>query len=254
MGAVSHRLWQPGRVQQLALDGPAVEAPEALRAVHVVTAVGATVRLRVTVGAGWGDEPAVRVADVVLGAGFVVVDGGRVRAGRWTGVVERQRTLPDTVGPGLRLLMVGLNPSVIAADAGFGFASPSNRYWRAALAASVVSVTHDPPRALAVDRVGMTDLVKRATPKSAEVTVAEYRAGAARVGRLAAWLQPGALCLVGLEGWRAAVERKALPGWQTTSLGGRPTYVMPSTSGLNASVRVDDLVAHLRRAIAGPDV
>jgi hypothetical protein len=29
---------------------------------------------------------------------------------------------------------------------------------------------------------------------------------------------------------------------------------MPSTSGLNASVRVDDLVAHLRRAIAGPDV
>lgn len=60
--------------------------------------------------------------------------------------------------------------------------------------------------------------------------------------------------MVGLEGWRAAVDRKARPGWQSTSLGGRPTYVMPSTSGLNASVRVDDLVAHLRRATAGPDV
>lgn len=252
-GAVSHRLWQPGRVQ-LTLDGPAVVAPEALRAAHVATAVGASVRLSVTLGADWGDEPAVRVGDVVLGAGFVVVAGGRVRTGRWTGIVERQRTLPDTVGPGLRLLMVGLNPSVIAADAGFGFASPSNRYWRAAVAAGVVSATHDPPRARAVDGVGMTDLVKRATPKSAEITGTEYRAGAARIDRLAAWLQPGALCMVGLEGWRAAVDRKARPGWQSTSLGGRPTYVMPSTSGLNASVRVDDLVAHLRRATAGPDV
>jgi len=241
-------------VQQLSFEGPAVEAPEALRAAHVAAAVGVSLRLRVAVDAGWGDDPAERIADVVLGAGFVVVDGGRVRAGRWTGVVERRRTLPDTVGPGLRLLMVGLNPSVIAADAGFGFASPSNRYWRAALAAGVVSVTHDPPLALSVDRVGMTDLVKRATPKSAEVTVAEYRAGAARVGRLAMWLQPGALCLVGLEGWRAAVDRRAAPGWQPTSLGGRPTYVMPSTSGLNASVRVDDLIAHLRRAMAGPGV
>lgn len=235
------------------ITGPATDAPEALRARHVATAVGATVRVRVATGDGWGDDPVARFADVVLGAGFTLVDGGRaVRAGRLVATLRRERTLPDTVGPGLRLLVVGLNPSVIAADAGHGFASPSNRYWRAALAAGVVTATHDPPHALAVDRVGMTDLVKRATPKSAEVTVAEYGAGADRVDRLCAWLQPAAVCLVGLEGWRAARAKGAQPGWQRDGLGGRPTYVMPSTSGLNASVRIDDLVAHLRRAIEGP--
>jgi hypothetical protein len=32
------------------------------------------------------------------------------------------------------------------------------------------------------------------------------------------------------------------------ALGGAPVYVMPSTSGLNTHVRIDDLVDHLERA------
>ena len=78
----------------------------------------------------------------------------------------RARTLPDTVGPGMRLLLVGLNPSEYAADAGAGFARPGNRFWPAALAAGLVTRTHDPFHALRVDGVGMTDLVKRATPRA----------------------------------------------------------------------------------------
>jgi hypothetical protein len=42
--------------------------------------------------------------------------------GEWIQVSERRRTLPDFVGPGMRLLMVGLNPSEYSADRGFGFA------------------------------------------------------------------------------------------------------------------------------------
>ncbi len=40
--------------------------------------------------------------------------------------------------------------------------------------------------------------------------------------------------MVGLAGWRAAVDRKAVAGVQPEPFGGRPVYVMPSTSGLNA--------------------
>ncbi len=36
----------------------------------------------------------------------------------------RARTLPDTVGPGMRLLVCGLNPSLHAADAGVGYVTP----------------------------------------------------------------------------------------------------------------------------------
>jgi TDG/mug DNA glycosylase family protein len=102
--------------------------------------------------------------------------------------VTRARTLPDFVGPELRVLMVGLNPSEYAADAGVGFARPGNRFWPAALAAGLVSRDRDPRHALRHHHVGMTDLVKRATPGAATLRRAEYRDGLARVGRLVAWL------------------------------------------------------------------
>jgi hypothetical protein len=59
--------------------------------------------------------------------------------------------------------------------------------------------------------------------------------------------------MVGLAGWRAAVDRKAVAGVQPEPFGGRPVYVMPSTSGLNAHSRLDDLADHLRAAAALAD-
>ena len=94
----------------------------------------------------------------------------------------------------------------------------------------------------------MTDLVKRATPRADELTRTEFRSGAARVERLVAWLQPGAVCFVGLGGWRAALDNRAQPGWQPNPFGRRPAYVMPNTSGLNARVPPAELAAHLRAA------
>jgi double-stranded uracil-DNA glycosylase len=197
---------------------------------------------------GW---PLQRLADVVEGAGFTIestYDDGE----EWIDVeATRARSLADTVGPGMRLLIVGLNPSEYSADVGHGFARAGNRFWPAALAAGVVTRAHDPAHALRVDGIGMTDLVKRATPRADQLTKDEYRAGAARVERLVAWLQPGAVCFVGLGGYRIAVDRKAQPGWQPEPFGGRPAYVMPNTSGLNARVPPSELAAHLKNALAG---
>jgi TDG/mug DNA glycosylase family protein len=150
----------------------------------------------------------------------------------------------------MRLLMCGLNPSIVSADRGFGYARGTNRFWRAAVEARVVTDPKNPWRALTVDRVGMTDLVKRPTVSSKELSADEYRAGARRVERLVAWLRPKAVCFVGLEGWRAAGDPKAKAGLQAQPFGGAPAYVMPSTSGLNAHSRMADLVDHLRAAYA----
>jgi len=192
--------------------------------------------------------PPQRLHDVVVGAGFDIdafVDDGE----EWLDVeATRARTLADTVGPGMRLLLVGLNPSLYAADAGHGFARPGNRFWPAALEAGLVSRTHDPVHAVRVDGVGMTDLVKRATPRADELTREEFRVGAARVERLVAWLRPQAVCFVGLTGYRAARNRNAQAGWQPDRFGGRPAYVMPNPSGINAHTTPADLVAHLRAA------
>lgn len=197
--------------------------------------------------AGWDLD---RLTDVVVGAGFAVEEG--VVGDDWVRVRGRRlRSLPDVVGPGMRLLICGLNPSEYSADRGIGFARRSNRFWRVAVEAGVVSRPFDPRHALAHHSVGMTDLVKRPTVASKELTRAEYREGAARVERLAAWLRPRAVCFVGLEGWRAAVNRSAVAGWQPQRFGGVPAYVMPSTSGLNASSSAAALAAHLRAAAMG---
>jgi TDG/mug DNA glycosylase family protein len=133
-----------------------------------------------------------------------------------------------------------------------GFARPGNRFWPAALAAGLVTVDRDADHALWHHGVGMTDLVKRATVAASELTGDEYRAGLERVEGLVRWLQPGAVCFVGLAGWRAAVDRRARPGVQPTGLADVPVYVMPSTSGLNAHTPLNDLTEHFRSAAALP--
>lgn len=196
---------------------------------------------------GWSAE---RATDLLAGSGFkvdhrVVLDEHRleIRA-------TRLRSLADTVGPEMHLLVVGLNPSPASADAGIGYAGPGNRFWPAATEAGLVSVDRDPHHALTFHGLGMTDLVRRTSVRADEVHSTEYRAGAARVERLVAWLQPRAVCFVGLGGWRTVVNHQAVAGTQLQNFGGRPVYVMPNTSGLNTHCRLADLVAHFRAANA----
>jgi TDG/mug DNA glycosylase family protein len=242
---------------------PATRLPAALADLHRALVIGAPVHLVLFVGrrelgpladddfpgrrfSGWEPE---HLQAVVLGAGFAVDD---LKADDRTMTVRahRARTLPDLVAPGMRLLICGLNPSLYAADVGIGFARPGNRFWPAALAAGVVSRDRDPRSALAVDNVGMTDLVKRATVGADELRPDEYRAGARRLERLVGWLQPSVVCFVGLAGYRAAVDRRAVAGLQPEPFAGRPAYVMPNTSGLNARSSLATLTQHLQTALA----
>jgi TDG/mug DNA glycosylase family protein len=237
--------------------------PRALAELHQALTPGALAQLLLLAGERDGELPdddfagrwfaawrADALRDVLVGAGFDVETCATEGESNWIDArIVRARSLPDTVGPEMRLLVCGLNPSLYAADVGVGFARPGNRFWPAAMAAGLVTVDRDPYAALAAG-VGMTDLVKRATARADELARDEYRVGLARVERLVRWLQPAAVCFVGLAGWRAAVDRRAVPGVQSDGLAGRPVYVMPSTSGLNARTPLDELVDHLRAAHA----
>lgn len=223
--------------------------PAALARLHLAVPVGAAVACSVPDGYPAGAPP---LAELVAGAGFGV-ERARRAGGRQVVDARRERTLPDFVGPGMRMLVCGLNPSLVAADAGFGYAGPTNRFWTVAAAAGVATLPRRPLAGLAADRLGMTDLVKRATPNADGLTPDEYRAGAERVRRLVEWLRPGVVLFVGLAGWRAVVDRRAAAGPQPAPFGGAPAYVMPSTSGRNARTTPAELVDHFRRALALAD-
>ncbi len=175
----------------------------------------------------WEPEP---LADLLHGAGFDVED---LTVTDRTIKVEaaRARTLPDVVGPGMRLLVCGLNPSLYAADAGVGYARPGNRFWPGALAAGIVSADRDPWHALDHHGVGFTDLVKRASVGADELTADRVPGGPRtarppvrtapaergrllRPGRLAGCRRPeGGDRLAGQGGRRGAGLRAAQPEW-----------------------------------------
>lgn len=242
------------------------EMPLALADLHRALVADAAVELHLFAGDAEWDEradddfpgrrfsrwPESWLRDVLAGAGFAV-EGIEQRKRVLLVAARRLHTLPDTVAPGMRLLVCGLNPSLYAADVGVGFARGGNRFWPAALAAGLVSRARDPRHALVAHGIGMTDLVKRPTRQAAELSAAEYAEGLERLERLAERLEPGVVCFVGLAGWRIAVDRRAAPGIQTRPIGGRPAYVMPSTSGLNARTSLGELTTHLSAAASLAD-
>ena len=218
--------------------------PNALARLHRETSVGeeGAVCLAPNPSQAWTQE---RAQDLIVGAGFELAGSCSLNQGAVMTQIRRIQSLPDSVGPGMQVLIVGLNPSPYSADSGIPYGRPGNRFWPAALAAGLVSLDRDVEHALGSHHVGFTDLVRRTTRRADEVTTMEYRTGFKRICRLAEWLKPRAACFVGLSAWRLVADKRASPGWQERPIGPSRVYVMPHTSGLNAHSRLEDLTEHL---------
>ena len=231
---------------------PVTELPLTLADLHLSLSPGDEVvtHLSARPSLDWSRQ---RAMDLVIGAGFLPYGKVTKKSSGFVLRLKRIRSLPDTVGPKMQILIVGLNPSPYSADSGIGYGRPGNRFWPAALRAGLVSIDRDPRHALTHHGVGMTDLVRRTTARADEVERTEFETGFERVERLAAWLKPRLCCFIGLGGWRLVVDRKAVAGRQTDAVGGCPVYVMPHTSGLNALSRLEDLAEHLLAVSAMAD-
>ena len=90
--------------------------------------------------------------------------------------------------------------------------------------------------------MGATNLVDRPTRQASELTAGELRAGALALERTVAEHQPRLVAMVGLTAWRTAFARPKAPlGLQEERLAGRPAWVLPNPSGLNAHYQLPDL-------------
>ena len=168
----------------------------------------------------------------------------------------RDATVPDLIGPGVRLLFVGINPGLWTAAVGSHFARRGNRFYPALFAAGLVdrlidaSAGYRPEdhRHLLDQGIGITNLVARATARADELTEAELVAGAraltATVGR---W-QPAVVAIAGITAYRTAFgARTAAVGRQPVDLAGAQLWVVPNPSGLNAHDTVTSLAAAYRQ-------
>jgi TDG/mug DNA glycosylase family protein len=168
------------------------------------------------------------------------------------------RTIPDLVGPGLRVLFSGINPSLYSAATGHHFARPGNRFWPALHRAGFTPALLHPSQQAVLPELGLgiTNVVARATARADELARAELIDGGRVLAALAATWQPRYLAVLGVTAYRTAFARpKARTGPQDESIGGVPVWVLPNPSGLNAHFTVDTLAAayaELREAADRP--
>jgi double-stranded uracil-DNA glycosylase len=164
----------------------------------------------------------------------------------------RNGSVPDLAGPGLRLVFVGINPSLWTAGTGTHFSHPGNRFYPALRLAGIID--RDLDRAAGMteeDRhyflsrgLGITNLVNRATIRADELSPEELRAGSLRLTAFVARHRPLVVAVAGITAYRQAFSRpKARGGEQPVRLGEARLWVVPNPSGLNAHETTATLAA-----------
>jgi TDG/mug DNA glycosylase family protein len=163
--------------------------------------------------------------------------------------------LPDLVRPGLRLLLVGINPGRYSGASGFHFGNPRNHLWYALHRSGLTprQLRPDEPAALLALGIGITNLVMRTTRSSSNLTAADYRAGVDVLRRKVAQLRPAVVAVLGKGPYEAGFDRRSIElGRQPERLEGAELWVLPNPSPINAWYPKDDLVrrfGELRAAV-----
>ncbi|MFQ5657234.1 MAG: mismatch-specific DNA-glycosylase [Candidatus Methylomirabilales bacterium] len=153
---------------------------------------------------------------------------------------QKHPPLPDYLGPGLRLLFVGINPGSISAAAGHYYANPRNSFWRLLHESGLtpVRLRPDEDHRMPAFGYGLTDIVKRPSRGAGDLKRAEFVAGRKRLVGLVKRFKPRAVCFnskTAFEGYFGkGVCRRFGP--QKTRLADTPVFVLPSTSPANATI------------------
>lgn len=168
-------------------------------------------------------------------------------------------TLPDYLRPGLRLVFVGINPSVYAVQRGHYFARPTNRFWpafsRSRLSAPIrealdrESLVPEDDASLLDFGIGFTDVVKLPTRNVADLAPRDFQEWAPRLVERLQSCAPEVVCFHGITGYRAFAhhglgldDRDFDLGLQPLTLGRARLFLVPNPSPVNAHFRLYDQV------------
>jgi len=155
------------------------------------------------------------------------------------------QAIPDAIGPGLRVLFVGINPGLYSGATGFHFARPGNRFWPTLHGAGFTprQLAPDETEALAALGLGITNLVNRTTATAAELGNDELRRGGLRLRETVDRYRPRAVAILGVDAFRRAFgQPRATIGPQPELLGSSQLWILPNPSGLNAHYQLPQLI------------
>ena len=175
----------------------------------------------------------------------------------------RNITVPDLIGPNVRLLFVGINPGLWTAASQTHFAHPGNRFYPALFQAGIIEREidrgvgmDDDDRAHLIERgIGITNIVRRTTARASELTAAELRTGGSELRQFVREHPPAVVAVAGVTAYRAAFRLpKAAMGEQPDNFESARLWVVPNPSGLNAHETTESLAAAYRAPAAAAGI
>jgi double-stranded uracil-DNA glycosylase len=149
------------------------------------------------------------------------------------------RTLPDHLRKGMKLVIVGCNPSESSVRVGHYYAGRTNQFWPILYESGVVPEPFE-------FGIGLTDLVKRPTKGAEELTRGDFAEGRIVLSQKLEEFAPHVVAFNGKIVYEQFSQRKCKFGLQKELLYGARVYVLPSTSGQNAQGKGEKL-QHFRK-------
>jgi TDG/mug DNA glycosylase family protein len=142
------------------------------------------------------------------------------------------RTLPDYLRKGMKLVIVGCNPSESSVRVGHYYAGRVNQFWPVLYKGGVVPEPfdyHDDKRVIEFG-IGLTDLVKRPTKTTAELTREDFAEGRIVLSQRLGEYTPHVIAFNGKLAFEQFAQRKCKFGLQKDLLYGAHVYVLPETN------------------------
>jgi len=148
-------------------------------------------------------------------------------------------------------VIVGCNPTESSARVGHYYAGRDNQFWPILYEGGVVPEPfdyHDDKRVIEFG-IGLTDLVKRPTKTTAELTREDFAEGRIVLSQKLGEFAPHVVAFNGKIVYEQFAQRRAKLGLQKDLLYGAKVYVLPATDSQHA-LKPKDRIVHFRKLAA----
>jgi len=143
------------------------------------------------------------------------------------------KTLPDHLRKGMKLIIVGCNPSESSVRVGHYYSGRGNQFWPIMFEGGVVPEPleyRDDKRVIEFG-IGLTDLVKKPTKSPEELKREDFAEGRILLSQKIEEFSPHVVAFNGKNVYEQFSQRKCRYGIQKELLYGARVYVLPCTTG-----------------------
>jgi TDG/mug DNA glycosylase family protein len=161
------------------------------------------------------------------------------------------KTLPDHLRKGMKLVIVGCNPTESSVRTGHYYSGRGNPFWPVLYETGVIPepLEYRDDKRIIEFAIGLTDLVKRPTRTLEELTREDYAEGRIVLSQKLGEYVPHVVAFNGKSVYEQFAQRRVKLGLQRETLYGASVYVLPATDAQHAH-NSKDRMAHFRRLAA----